>query len=249
MFSCPPLRHLFLSLAALLAAASLLGATMPGVVRDQDGDGMEDAWEQGNGLSSANPSDALTDLDGDGAINVVEYWFGTDPQNTASRPALAVDLAAGKPRLRWAGLLNKRYQIEFTTNLVAGSWTSLLDPVVGAGSPLQLTDLVISLPSARFYRVRAIASFDRDGDGLDDWLETVVYGSNPDRGSSSGSGIPDGWAVRYGLSPATVLPTADPDADGAVNLAEYIRGTNPGVGDLPLGDAVALLRVFTPLGY
>ena len=231
----------------LLSLLANAGST-PGAVHDQDGDGMDDAWELTHGLLPSSPSDALNDSDGDGFGNLVEYWCGTDPRNAVSRPQLIVGLIAGKPRLQWPGLLAKRYQTEFTTDLAAGTWTAFGDPQVGAGAVLQADDSVATLPARRFYRVRVLPSFDRDGDGLDDWLETAVYVTNPDRNSSSGTGIPDGWAVRYGLNPATVSPSADPDGDGANNLAEYLRGTDPLVTDPPSGDAVASLRVFTPLG-
>lgn len=43
---------------------------------------------------------------------------------------------------------------------------------------------------------------DADHDGLPDLFETYVYGSDPHRVDSSGSGIPDGWLARYGFDPA-----------------------------------------------
>lgn len=146
-------------------------------------------------------------------------------------------------------MLGKRYQIEFTSSLAAGTWTALGDPRVGTGGVLQVSDTIAGGVARSFYRVRTLPSFDRDGDGLDDWLEAVVYHSNPDRGSSSGTGVLDGWAVRYGLDPATVAANADSDGDGAGHLAEYLRGTDPLVADPPVGDSVAQLRVFTPLGF
>lgn len=231
----------------LLLAAAASWAAVPGVVRDVDADRMEDAWETAHGLSPASAADALLDGDGDGASNVVEFWFGTDPQNALSKPALTVGLVAGQPTLLWTGLLHKRYQLESTANLATIPWVGLGTPLLGTGAGLQFTDPVLPAASARFYRLQAIASFDRDRDGLDDWLEVAVYASDPNRASSSGTGIPDGWAVRYGLNPNTVTAAGNTDGDSAGNLAEYVRGTDPTLADPPSGDATAKLRVFTPL--
>ncbi len=48
---------------------------------DADGDGMDDFWEDANGLDST-VNDALEDADNDGLPNIGEYRAGTDPQNT-----------------------------------------------------------------------------------------------------------------------------------------------------------------------
>lgn len=43
---------------------------------DSDRDGMPDYWEVQNGLSPHDPTDALDDPDGDGLINLHEFWAG-----------------------------------------------------------------------------------------------------------------------------------------------------------------------------
>ena len=49
------------------------------VGRDMDGDGLPDTWEVLHGLCATNNTDALADTDGDGLINLHEYWTGCDP--------------------------------------------------------------------------------------------------------------------------------------------------------------------------
>lgn len=49
--------------------------------QDSDGDGMPDDWEKAHGLNPNDPSDATTDLNGDGYTNIEEFINGTDPQS------------------------------------------------------------------------------------------------------------------------------------------------------------------------
>ena len=53
---------------------------------DADGDGMHDAWETSNSLNASNLADADDDPDGDGAPNLMEFIYGTNPQSAASKP-------------------------------------------------------------------------------------------------------------------------------------------------------------------
>ena len=54
---------------------------------DADKDGMSDDWEVTFGLDPHNANDAKGDLDGDGFVNLHEYWAGTCPTNAAENGA------------------------------------------------------------------------------------------------------------------------------------------------------------------
>jgi len=49
--------------------------------KDEDGDNMPDSWEKRNGLD-IDSNDAFADDDSDGLVNIYEYLFSTDPNDT-----------------------------------------------------------------------------------------------------------------------------------------------------------------------
>lgn len=64
---------------------------------------------------------------------------------------------------------------------------------------------------------------DSDGDGLSDYEEVVVHGTNPLVKDSNGDGLLDGAAVLAGFDPME----DDPDGDGVTTAEELAAGTNP----------------------
>lgn len=99
---------------------------------------------------------------------------------------------------------------------------------------------------------------DSDGDGIPDWQEILIYGTDPHNPDSSGDGIPDGVAVANNLDPTVnyqnnpeLLPPGsdigdftpdydlDTDGDGFADWYEVAKGTDPNdANSYPsLGDA------------
>ena len=104
---------------------------------DADGDAMPDAWEIGNGLAPADPTDSVRDDDGDGLANLHEFWHGTDPHAPdGADTALAViarsvdaRLAGKAPATALPYFLDYP-QTAFATNALAanpGCWASDID--------------------------------------------------------------------------------------------------------------------------
>jgi hypothetical protein len=56
--------------------------------KDDDNDGMTDAWETLYGLNPVDKADARLDADGDGFTNLAEHQAGTDPLDPDSKPPL-----------------------------------------------------------------------------------------------------------------------------------------------------------------
>ena len=66
-------------------------------------------------------------------------------------------------------------------------------------------------------------ALDTDQDGLDDWTEVFSTRTDPARLSTAGTGMGDGWLLRFGLSPFDPdVASQDPDRDGLTNLEEFI---------------------------
>ena len=88
---------------------------------------------------------------------------------------------------------------------------------------------------------------DSDSDGIDDWTEIHVTGTDPAKFSTSGAGVADGWLRRFGL--ALFDPNAgtqDPDRDGLTNLEEFRISAQTFGRD---GLAVVMQRGLNPLEW
>ena len=79
---------------------------------------------------------------------------------------------------------------------------------------------------------------DTDDDGLTDGEEVVGFGSVPSHPDGDGDMMPDHWEVAHGLSATNATDYAeDHDADGYVNLYEFLKGTDPSdPGSAPVPD-------------
>ncbi len=72
---------------------------------------------------------------------------------------------------------------------------------------------------------------DTDHDGLTDGYELFVSHTDPNNNDTDSDGMPDGWEVQYNLNPSQNDASADPDNDGLTNLQEYQLGINPQSND------------------
>ncbi|MBI2441852.1 MAG: hypothetical protein HYV35_10835 [Lentisphaerae bacterium] len=89
---------------------------------------------------------------------------------------------------------------------------------------------------------------DRDGDGLSDFDEVVLYKTNPAAADSDGDGIGDKEELRVGMDPLQDDRNLDLDGDGVNNWSEYLMGRSVNVaGAVSDSSAQVRLTLFLPL--
>ena len=81
------------------------------------------------GLDPNNPSDAVLDLDFDGASFLEEFLSGTDPTDGSSVFRIE-DISEPTPsviRIQFDAQAGRSYTVQFSDSLVEGSWEKLTD--------------------------------------------------------------------------------------------------------------------------
>jgi hypothetical protein len=125
---------------------------------DDDGDGIPRSYEEANGMSDSDPTDALLDVDGDGFNAKQEYLAGTDPRDASSvlKPGefnVVTNADGTTCTLSWASVAGRLYRVERSFDLKA--WEPAFDDVP-ATPPLNSVEETISpQPSKVFYRITA----------------------------------------------------------------------------------------------
>jgi len=240
-----------------------LNSTDPCVLDDYDGDGMPDGWEiiySYCGLDYLT-GDSLSDPDGDGDPNLVEYGNSTDPcqppgdtdgdgmPDTWEDLYACVDSQTGDSLEDPDGdYLNNIYEYNNSTNPCVLNDTDLdgmpdgyentygcLMANTADASVDHDSDGMTSLEEYNYSDQLDPCTDDTDGDGLSDGDEVLVYGTDPlDRDSDHDGLVDSSEIMEYGTDP--LVP--DSDGDGAVDGAEIGAGAG-----MPPRRGGALLRL------
>jgi uncharacterized protein (DUF1800 family) len=198
----------------LLASSLPAWFTFNGTIDDLDGDGLSDSWVLWSG---GKPRIPTADDDGDGMSNLEESRTGTNPEDPASRFDLRSWRQNSDLVLSWTDLMHKQVHIESGTTL--DDWQSLsglpVPSVIAGRKQLTVPGVFASPQPAAFFRSGARA-MDSDGDGVEDWAESLVLGSS--------------IADQSSLGQPLVRPNQQTLSGDALALLNRLQGSSPSGG-------------------
>jgi uncharacterized protein (DUF1800 family) len=159
------------------------GETLPSG-QDLDGNGLPDAWEVRFRATGLPPNG---DADGDGAANVHEAKWGTNPFDANSVPAVAMAQQADNVTVAWPNIAGKDQRLFSSTTLT--NWNQFGGPIWQSGNTaFAIFTNRVAQTNREFYRV-STDDKDTDGDGVKDWDE-FVFGSDAFRANSVRAALP-----------------------------------------------------------
>jgi glucose/arabinose dehydrogenase len=132
------------------------GAIYRIVWKDTDGDGLPDDWEQQyfGSTTGALPGD---DPDGDGFSNLQEFLSGTDPTNALSALRInSVTPAGANFVIHYDAVADKKYELQFTSDLSTSNWTGIATNAPSTTGPEQFIDSSGASATNRFYRIKLL---------------------------------------------------------------------------------------------
>ncbi|MGV9171404.1 MAG: NosD domain-containing protein [Promethearchaeia archaeon] len=121
-----------------------------------------------------------------------------------------------------------------TNGTVGNYWSNINRPFEAVNFTSKIKDEEIGFyisesenNSESFIDENPLAVNDTDGDGLDDLVEVLYWGTNITNIDTDGDGMPDKWEAVNNLDPTRDDANEDPDDDGLTNLEELEWGTDP----------------------
>jgi uncharacterized protein (DUF1800 family) len=197
---------------------------------DLDGDGLPDAWQVRYRAFGLTPNG---DADGDGASNLLEAQWGTDPFDPNSVPRIRLTQQTNDAVLNWPFIAGKEQRAYTSSNLIA--WTqSTGGPQLNNGSSsLRFTNR-LRLTPREFYRV-STEDKDTDGDGVPDWAE-LALGTDPLRANSVHAPMP--------VINSNGVVTGSVSGDYAA-FVQQLRGGPAGTNSVTRAQAARLLQQAT----
>ena len=206
--------------------------------RDQDEDGLTNAEE----ILIYGTNYLAADSDGDGYLDGEEVSESTDPNEGNIFPTRSLTILGGdNGAVAGTGIYRLREQVILTATPNVGyvfeGWSGNLN---SPNNPLTITLVESATVQASFGRDFR----DSDGDGLNNYEELLVFGTNPLESDSDNDGYNDGLELIEGTNPKefSSFPTR------VLLVLNTENGSVSGAGVYSLGAVVGLLVTPEP-GY
>lgn len=121
-------------------------------------------------------------------------------------------------------------EVYATGNLVSNVWTVATEDL--HPGPTNPATWNTGGADVEFYAAGNM-DIDTDSDLLCDGREKYVHKTDPDDSDTDGDNAPDGWEVQHEFDPLDISDgSADPDADGLSNYAEYVTNSHPMIANV-----------------
>lgn len=189
-------------------------------VYDENFAAQEAAWSEAQ--ADAAEADAQIDGDGDGGFAMM---MGGGACETDEEAPFAIEevwrLTNGWIEIGFSTCTDRVYAVQSTDALSTNTDWQTQAAWVGEGGYVRWTDTTAAETAHAFYRVaRLHFDGDSDGDGLSNWEEVMVYGTDPTGPDTDGDGLPDGvdadplsfdhsapsFTVTYPTNGSTIYP-------------------------------------------
>ena len=231
MKHCPKPFYLIALFIVSFIGATFLSPVFAQNKLDSDLDGILDSWEKKHALNHLNPSDAALDTDSDGLSNLLEFVYGTNPND---------------PDTDFGGLQDgaEVYALKNPTNFKDDQWTEeqVTEFHTQSGTQYDTDGDKISNDVEKKYGTDPI-QIDTDKDGLSDFDELFRFFTNPHKSDTDYDNLTDIQEIfTYESNPVL----RDTDYDGLLDESEInehkTSPTNPDTdgGSINDGDEILL---------
>ncbi len=155
---------------------------------DSDGDGLPDSWEL-KYFGDLTSTDGTIDSDGDGVIDLYEYLMGYNPTAKVSVPRT------------------------FYAYLESGEYVAVIQTTAEGGFILADGSAAAAVKDAANVALLTDGQIDFDGDGISNYDEAYIYGTNPLLKDTDGDGLDDNIEIFV-----TYTDPLDPNSPAATGM-------------------------------
>ncbi|HPC61971.1 MAG TPA: LamG domain-containing protein, partial [Verrucomicrobiota bacterium] len=157
-------------------------------------------------VEMSRPFLGTVDTDGDAWPDIDEFAAGTNPFDPDDRPSISSINTSRALHLTWPSIVGKCYQVQSSTNLVAGAWNPVGGPLAGTGEIISTVVEVGPIPTV--FHVQVLDA-DSDLDTVTNWEETMTNQRTGSPNEGAPPNLPEGLISYWRLDEPTGADRAD----------------------------------------